>query len=42
MAEKLQIYKCAACGNIVEVLHGGAGQVLIQRRHGLLVEGLFP
>jgi superoxide reductase len=25
MAEKLEIYKCAACGNIVEVLHGGKG-----------------
>jgi len=24
MAEKLQIYKCDLCGNIVEVLHGGA------------------
>ncbi len=28
MAEKLQIYKCAACGNIVEVLHGGGGQLV--------------
>jgi len=28
MAEKLQIYKCAVCGNIVEVLHGGAGQLV--------------
>jgi len=27
MAEKLQIYKCALCGNIVEVLHGGAGEL---------------
>ena len=26
MAEKLQIYKCEICGNIVEVLHGGAGE----------------
>ena len=25
MAEKLQIYKCKACGNIVEVLNGGPG-----------------
>ena len=23
MAEKLQIYKCEVCGNIVEVMHGG-------------------
>ena len=28
MAEKLQIYKCSVCGNIVEVLHGGAGQLV--------------
>ena len=25
MAQNLEIYKCAACGNIVEVVHGGAG-----------------
>jgi superoxide reductase len=25
MAKKLEIYKCAICGNIVEVLHGGIG-----------------
>jgi len=28
MAEKLQIYKCAVCGNIVEVLHGGVGELV--------------
>ena len=28
MAEKLQIYKCEACGNIVEVLHGGGGELV--------------
>ncbi len=28
MAEKLQIYKCMACGNIVEVLHGGDGELV--------------
>lgn len=28
MAKKLEIYKCAKCGNIVEVLHGGAGQLV--------------
>jgi superoxide reductase len=28
MAKKLEIYKCAACGNIVEVLHGGAGELV--------------
>lgn len=28
MAEKLQIYKCGVCGNIIEVLHGGAGELV--------------
>lgn len=28
MAEKLQVYKCLACGNIVEVLHGGVGELV--------------
>jgi len=25
MAEKLEVYKCEVCGNMVEVLHGGVG-----------------
>ncbi len=28
MAEKLQIYKCQKCGIIVEVLHGGGGDLV--------------
>ena len=28
MAERLEVYKCEACGNIVEVLHGGAGELV--------------
>ena len=28
MAERLQIYKCSVCGNIVEVVHGGAGELV--------------
>lgn len=28
MAEKLQVYKCEACGNIVEVVHGGSGELV--------------
>jgi superoxide reductase len=28
MAKKLQVYKCAVCGNIVEVLHGGVGELV--------------
>lgn len=28
MTEQLQIYKCNICGNIVEVLHTGVGQLV--------------
>ncbi len=28
MTEKLQIYKCRVCGNIVEMLHEGAGTLV--------------
>ena len=28
MAEKLQIYKCAVCGNIVEVVFGSTGELV--------------
>jgi len=28
MANKLQVYKCMTCGNIVEVLHGGDGELV--------------
>ena len=28
MAERLQVYKCSVCGNIVEVLTGGAGELV--------------
>jgi superoxide reductase len=28
MAAKLEVYKCEKCGNIVEVLHGGAGTLV--------------
>jgi len=28
MAAKLEIYKCDVCGNIVEVVHGGKGQLV--------------
>ena len=28
MAKKLEVYKCELCGNIVEVLHGGAGTLV--------------
>ncbi len=28
MAERKQVYKCNICGNIVEVMHGGVGQLV--------------
>ncbi|MBS4032186.1 MAG: desulfoferrodoxin [Clostridiales bacterium] len=28
MAERMQVYKCEVCGNIVEVLHGAKGQLV--------------
>ena len=28
MTERLQVYKCDVCGNIVEVLHTGAGELV--------------
>jgi superoxide reductase len=28
MAEQLEVYKCGVCGNIVEVLHGGKGELV--------------
>jgi superoxide reductase len=27
MAKHLELYKCSICGNIVEVFHGGAGEL---------------
>lgn len=28
MAAQMEVYKCEVCGNIVEVLHGGAGELV--------------
>lgn len=28
MAEKMQVYKCDICGNVVEVLHEGGGELV--------------
>jgi superoxide reductase len=28
MAEQLQVYKCDTCGNIIEVLHAGGGELV--------------
>ncbi len=40
MAERLEVYKCEVCGNIVEVLHEGVGElVCCGEPMKLLVEG---
>jgi superoxide reductase len=39
MAERLEVYKCDACGNIIEVLHGGGGElVCCEKPMNLLAE----
>lgn len=39
MANRLEVYKCSVCGNIVEVLHGSKGNlVCCGKPMGLLVE----
>ena len=38
MTEKKQIYKCYVCGNIVEVLHEGAGQLVCCNKPMILQE----
>ncbi len=39
MAERLEVYKCDLCGNIVEVLNGGGGElVCCGQAMGQLVE----
>jgi superoxide reductase len=40
MTERLEVYKCEVCGNIVEVLHDGQGElVCCGQPMKLLVEG---
>lgn len=40
MASRLEVYHCTLCGNIVEVMHGGAGTlVCCGEDMELLVEG---
>jgi superoxide reductase len=38
MAEKLEIYKCELCGNIVEVMHGGGGDLVCCGENMILFE----
>lgn len=38
MTKRMQVYKCEICGNIVEVLHGGAGELVCCGQHMKLLE----
>ncbi|MCD6515605.1 MAG: desulfoferrodoxin [Candidatus Odinarchaeota archaeon] len=38
MTERLQIYKCNICGNMVEVLHAGKGQLVCCGQSMVLLE----
>jgi superoxide reductase len=39
MTQLNQVYKCAVCGNIVEVIHTGAGELVCCNRPMILQEG---
>ena len=50
MVEKLQVYKCNVCGNIVEVVHASVGtlvccgqpmQLLEEKLEGLAKKSMF-
>ena len=38
MAERLEVYKCEACGNMVEVIHGGGGVDAAKEKHVPVIE----
>lgn len=38
MASRMQVYKCEICGNIVEVLHGGKGELVCCNKPMKLME----
>ena len=38
MAKIMQIYKCEACGNIIEVIHGGEGELICCKQPMKLME----
>ncbi|MCD6312909.1 MAG: desulfoferrodoxin [Thaumarchaeota archaeon] len=38
MTEKLQVYRCEICGNIVEILHPGAGELVCCGQPMILLE----
>jgi len=38
MAERYEIYKCGLCGNIIEILHGGKGELVCCGKSMLLLK----
>jgi len=38
MANRYEVYKCEICGNVVEVIHGGRGQLVCCRQPMKLME----
>jgi superoxide reductase len=38
MAQRLKIYRCEVCGNIIEVLHGGSGDLVCCGENMVLLE----
>lgn len=34
MTNRYEVYRCDVCGNIVEMLHGGAGLTMLDRELG--------
>jgi len=42
MAKQLEVYKCEICGNIVEVLHGGKGELVCCNQPMKLSVGSAP
>jgi len=38
MTERMQVYKCSVCGNIVEVLHSGEGELVCCGQPMVLLE----
>ncbi len=38
MAKKKEVYKCEVCGNIVEILHAGAGHLVCCNKPMVLLE----
>ncbi len=38
MTERLQVYKCEVCGNMIEIIHSGAGTIICCNKPMILQE----